>query len=410
MLNQENIYVILYSLPIYQLLFYTVQLVTFRRTSPSKRYLGLLMLCMTAFLLMNAMLHLGYGRLFSTFYIFFTPVLLSVAPLFFLYILSLTREDHDVRLVQKLIFLIPPIAILVLNIFSFTLLPGDAKQLFINQGFSANPLNAGGMSFAEIVFWTGTIGFIALQFILVGLRVRNILLKEVSLMNRKPSYLPYLNWTWLVIITVSVLIFILINGIVNLFGPERNIGISFAYNILMLTAGGLAGFYGMKQNSLLIQVSRMTERTDPGAKMEITDKESDDKGMRPSDFIKVEEAEQISIQLIRLMEENKPYLSSDFSMGDLCTMLNQSRRKVTYVINDHMNKNFYGIVNDYRIREALGLLSQDKNNNFKIEVIAEMVGFQSKSSFNACFKKYTGQTPSEYKMAVTLSKTSKTED
>jgi AraC-like DNA-binding protein len=409
MLNQDNIYVILYSLPIYQLLFYTVQLVTFRRTSPSKRYLGLLMLVMTAFLLLNAMLHLGYGELFSGFYVAFVPVLLTVAPVFFLYILSLTREDHDVSTGQKLLFLLPPLLIIVLNIFSFTLLPGNLKLTFINQGFSSNPVVDGGLRFAEIVFWLGTLGLTTLQFILVGFRVRSIILNETRLMSRKPSYLPYLNLTWLLIITVSVMVFILVNSLVNIIGPERNIGISVVYNVLMLTAGGLAGYYGMKQNSLLLQVSGMTEpgtRETGNEQPEVNELPSD----KAADFMRPEEALFISESIIRLMEEKKPYLSSEFSMGDLCTMLSQSRRKVTFVINDYMQKNFYGIVNDYRIKEALELLSQDKNNNYKIEVIAEMVGFQSKSSFNACFKKYTGQTPSEYKLAAAVNKASSSED
>jgi AraC-like DNA-binding protein len=62
-----------------------------------------------------------------------------------------------------------------------------------------------------------------------------------------------------------------------------------------------------------------------------------------------------------------------------------------------MDKNFYSVINEYRVKEAEELLLKDDLNQLKIEVLGEMVGFQSKSSFNACFKKVTGMTPSEYR-------------
>jgi AraC-like DNA-binding protein len=72
------------------------------------------------------------------------------------------------------------------------------------------------------------------------------------------------------------------------------------------------------------------------------------------------------------------------------------------VLNEIMDKNFYGVINEYRVREAEALLLQDDMNQLKIEVLGEMVGFQSKSSFNACFKKFTGHTPSDYRNKMRL--------
>lgn len=43
------------------------------------------------------------------------------------------------------------------------------------------------------------------------------------------------------------------------------------------------------------------------------------------------------------------------------------------------------------------VLSAPENANLKLEEIAEMVGYNSKSAFNIAFKKQTGVTPSEFR-------------
>ena len=54
-------------------------------------------------------------------------------------------------------------------------------------------------------------------------------------------------------------------------------------------------------------------------------------------------------------------------------------------------------VGQYRIGEAKRLLSGiDSKKKTVLEIIYES-GFYSKSVFNTAFKKFTGQTPSEYK-------------
>ncbi len=397
MLTQDSIYVILFSLPIYQLLFYTVQLVTFRKSSPSRRYFGFLMFLMTLFLVLNASYHLGYRDLFSWWYIVYVPVLLSIAPVFFLYILSLTREDHDISPRSKLQFFIPPVMVFILNVIFYGMLPESSRLTFIDQGFTAGNTGVTGRSLTERIFWTGSVMLLVLQVVLIAYQVRKILKAEAMTMRQRPAYLAYLDLNWVMIISLSVLLFLIFNGMVNFFGQGRTIGFALVYNVLMLISGGLAGYYGMKQNSMLMQVSRMTVPADVSGSSDKNALSENPPANKLVDFIHPEDIERISLEITRIMEEKKPFLNAAFSMGDLCALLNESRRKVTYVINVHMEKNFYGIVNDYRIKEAVDKLSGDKNNNLKIEAIAEMVEFQSKSSFNACFKKYTGQTPSAFK-------------
>lgn len=57
---------------------------------------------------------------------------------------------------------------------------------------------------------------------------------------------------------------------------------------------------------------------------------------------------------------------------------------------------FFEMTAEYRLEEAKRLLRE--KINIKVEEIAEEVGYNSKSSFNAAFKKITGKTPSEWRV------------
>jgi len=50
------------------------------------------------------------------------------------------------------------------------------------------------------------------------------------------------------------------------------------------------------------------------------------------------------------------------------------------------------------------MLLSEQFDNYSMEGIATTVGFNSKSSFYAAFKKYTGYTPTEFKKKEKVSK------
>jgi AraC-like DNA-binding protein len=221
---------------------------------------------------------------------------------------------------------------------------------------------------------------------------------EADMMRKNPSYLAYLDWNWILGISVSVMIFLVINVLMEILVPMSNIAIMAVYNVLMLLTGGLTGYLGMKQDTLLNQVVNTGNRKTPEEVVMAPEGISRPDAEKHSDVMSQEEARHVQKMILEYLENDKPYLNTGFSMHDLCNHLNLSRRKISYVLNEVLDKNFYGVVNEFRIKEAEELLCKDEMNQVKIEVLGEMVGFQSKSSFNACFKKVTGMTPSEYKM------------
>ena len=94
------------------------------------------------------------------------------------------------------------------------------------------------------------------------------------------------------------------------------------------------------------------------------------------------------------MENEKPFLNSNFTIEILSKQINSSRTYVSQVINEKLNMHFNSFINEYRIKEARRLLSDPDKRNLTLETIAREVGFGSKSTFNEAFKKYTGITPS----------------
>lgn len=403
MLTKESIYVILFSIPVYQLLFYTVQLISFKRKNPSKKYLGLLLLCMTTFLVINAVHFLGYHNMFAYLYIIYLPVLLSIAPAYFLYILSITRENHDVRKRQRIILFIPSIVLLIANIIIIGSLDQSARLSLIQAGILMPGSEGGDNPGILLAFWIiGTI-LVFSQIIFAIMKVSKIMQTETDLMRKEPAYLAYLEWRWILGISISVLLFLVINAMIEMIVPIKYMGMVVVYNVLMLLSGGITGYLGMKQDDLLNQVEKITHALKAPATVVPEEKQVPEKEIVASDFISNVEAKEIHKMLISYLETEKPFIKSDYSMHDLCDRLNISRRKISYVLNDLMDKNFYGVINEYRVKEAEELLMKDDLNQLKIEVLGEMVGFQSKSSFNACFKKFTGMTPSEYRAKKRLS-------
>jgi AraC-like DNA-binding protein len=107
--------------------------------------------------------------------------------------------------------------------------------------------------------------------------------------------------------------------------------------------------------------------------------------------------EELLDRIIKLMETKALYKDNLFSLSILSKEVGASSNHVSQVINECLGHSFYDFVAVYRITEAKKLLTSDEYKNFTIEQLAYDVGYNSKSAFNASFKKITGKNPSEYR-------------
>ena len=97
------------------------------------------------------------------------------------------------------------------------------------------------------------------------------------------------------------------------------------------------------------------------------------------------------------MVKNEPYLDSSLTIQDLAEQVEMPVKDLSTLINLYMDKHFFDFVNEYRIEKAMQILKDASQKELTVLEILYQVGFNSKSSFNTSFKKYTGKTPTDFR-------------
>lgn len=112
-----------------------------------------------------------------------------------------------------------------------------------------------------------------------------------------------------------------------------------------------------------------------------------------------DEAKQIVAKLKKVMNEKELFRNPNLKVGDLAREIDVPGHQLSRILNDSLQKNFTLFVNEYRINAACKMLSYQ--TNFTIEAVGDEVGFNSKSTFFAAFKKIKGLTPNAYMRETT---------
>lgn len=115
-----------------------------------------------------------------------------------------------------------------------------------------------------------------------------------------------------------------------------------------------------------------------------------------SDFDK----ETIMKKIKKEMEVNSYFANNLASLSGLSKQINESSHHVSQVINEKFGKSFFDLLAYYRVEKAKTIIAGDREGKITIEELAEMVGYNSKSSFNTAFRKYTTLTPSEFRKSL----------
>lgn len=98
-----------------------------------------------------------------------------------------------------------------------------------------------------------------------------------------------------------------------------------------------------------------------------------------------------------LIKERKFFLDSNISLAKLAEETQTTTHHLSQVLNENKGSSFQELVGKLRIGEAKKILKDPALQGNKIENIAVMVGYNSKSAFNTAFKKFTNLTPTQYR-------------
>lgn len=112
-----------------------------------------------------------------------------------------------------------------------------------------------------------------------------------------------------------------------------------------------------------------------------------------------EQQDALVLKIGQVMAEKQLYLDPELTLERLAKTLELPPKVVSTVINRRVNKNFFEYVNDFRTEQAKAIIASEHNGGSMMDVM-ERSGFNSKSTFNRCFKRATGMTPSEYRESL----------
>lgn len=106
--------------------------------------------------------------------------------------------------------------------------------------------------------------------------------------------------------------------------------------------------------------------------------------------------EEWKTKIIHLIESKHLYQNPQLSLSDVAVLLETNQTLISKMVNQGFKMNFNDFINDYRTKAVIGLLQKGKHKNQTLLAISLDCGFNSKTTFNRCFKKSTGKSPKEY--------------
>lgn len=364
----------------YQALLFALLLFLFsNKNNRSKRILGYYMLINLFMYTYLFFYYSGFYNLILIPYYFIIPIVLLIQPFFFFYIKSLTTPHFKCTYKQFIHFL-PSLVFLIMNLSLYSFLSYNEKIELMS--FSVNSDNQI-LNFLFQMHLKGYHLILSIQAIIYIFFIIRAIYKYKKQMPSNFSNFEDINLNWLIVLLVFYLTISTLQEslgyIDNLFyDPEARI----LYNLFMISTLAFIGISGLRQKEIFTR-EIVIENKSEAVKYE-------------KSALKDDVRKELILKLKKHLEEDKPYLNNDLKLDDIAKKLETNRQYLSQIINETYDQNFFTLINSYRVNEVKKLFFNKKHKQLSIMGVANLVGFNSKSTFNTLFKKFTGKTPSQF--------------
>ena len=110
--------------------------------------------------------------------------------------------------------------------------------------------------------------------------------------------------------------------------------------------------------------------------------------------------------LLKLVVEKK-YRDADYTASKMAEEIGYNARYISAVVHLRYRDNFSQLVNDFRIKEAMYMITDRHFADLKMEDVAKATGFANRQCFYSAFFRKNGMTPLEYRAQNATSKKGK---
>jgi len=343
----------------------------------ANQWFAVFVFCVFLLLLQNILL---YTKLLKADNFAFELLSLSsfvIAPFFYISVCYYVTPIRKWRILEYLHFGFAFI-ILVFIILSHTVV----------ENVKTTQIDAESVSAAEMLFYIcfslQVIPYCILAYLKISRHQKNVRLLNSTVENID------LKWLKNIIITVFIIaLFWVLDIVFNL--SEKSTVFDLVSSLVYLLAILYITFYWLKQKEIFPYTPTQKEEIESIIVETAIPKDNRKK------LVSDEKLEELKIELLAVINSQKPFLDDDLSLVKLASLLNISSHLLSYVINKGFDENFYQFINRYRIEEAKKRILDPTMSHLSLLGIGFEVGFNSKTVFNTTFKKVTGQTPSEFK-------------
>ncbi|MDD2964855.1 MAG: AraC family transcriptional regulator [Bacteroidales bacterium] len=109
-----------------------------------------------------------------------------------------------------------------------------------------------------------------------------------------------------------------------------------------------------------------------------------------------DQQEDLYQKLRDFMVIQKAFMRRDLSLKQTASELETNTRYLSLVINKYEKQNFQQMLNKHRIDMVIKMMNNQEMYAYSIFGLAQMAGFNSKSTFISAFRTQTGDTPAEF--------------